>query len=99
MEQLEIKKQKEFIKKVKEININKKLKYYILTMGCSLNENDSEKICGMLEEMGYQKTENQNNADIIIFNTSSLFKIVSKIEICPVASRLLTDEACSKRFA
>lgn len=69
MEQLEIKKQKEFIKKVKEININKKLKYYILTMGCSLNENDSEKICGMLEEMGYQKTENQNNADIIIFNT------------------------------
>ena len=69
MEQLEIKKQKEFIKKVKENNINKKLKYYILTMGCSLNENDSEKICGMLEEMGYQKTENQNNADIIIFNT------------------------------
>lgn len=69
MEQLEIKKQKEFIKKVKEININKELKYYILTMGCSLNENDSEKICGMLEEMGYQKTENQNNADIIIFNT------------------------------
>ncbi len=69
MEQLEIKKQKEFIKKVKEININKELKYYILTMGCSLNENDSEKICGMLEEMGYQKTGNQNNADIIIFNT------------------------------
>ena len=69
MEQLEIKKQKEFIKKVKEININKEIKYYILTMGCSLNENDSEKICGMLEEMGYQKTENQNNADIIIFNT------------------------------
>jgi tRNA-2-methylthio-N6-dimethylallyladenosine synthase len=69
MEQLEIKKQKEFIKKVKEININKELKYYILTMGCSLNENDSEKICGMLEEMRYQKTENQNNADIIIFNT------------------------------
>lgn len=69
MEQLEIKKQKEFIKKVKEININKELKYYILTMGCSLNENDSEKICGILEEMGYQKTENQNNADIIIFNT------------------------------
>ena len=69
MEQLEIKKQKEFIKKVKEININKELKYYILTMGCSLNENDSEKICGMLEEMGYQKTENQNNANIIIFNT------------------------------
>ena len=29
----------------------------ILTMGCQLNENDSEKLCGMLEKMGYTKTE------------------------------------------
>ena len=26
-------------------------------MGCQLNENDSEKLCGMLEKMGYTKTE------------------------------------------
>ena len=65
----EIKKQEEFIKKVKELNINKNLKYTIITMGCQLNENDSEKICGMVEEMGYTKTNEQQNADLTIFNT------------------------------
>ena len=69
MKQLEVQKQEEYMEKVKNINTNKNLKYYILTMGCSLNENDSEKICGMLETMCYTKTENQDEADIIIFNT------------------------------
>ena len=48
----EIEKQKQYMEKVEEIIKDKKLKYTILTMGCQLNENDSEKICGMLEEMG-----------------------------------------------
>ena len=65
----EIKLQKDYIKKVKDINLGKGLKYYILTMGCSLNENDSEKICGMLEKMNYCKTENINEANFIVFNT------------------------------
>ena len=65
----EIKLQEEYIKKVKKINQNKNLKYTILTMGCQLNENDSEKLCGMLEKMGYTKTEKQNDADLALFNT------------------------------
>ena len=65
----EIELQKVYIEKVKEINKNKDLKYYILTMGCSLNENDSEKICGMLEKMNYSKTDNLNEANFIVFNT------------------------------
>lgn len=66
----EIEEQKQYMQKVKEINENnKKLKYTILTMGCQLNENDSEKLCGMLEEMGYEKTENGQEADIALFNT------------------------------
>ena len=65
----EIEKQKEYIEKVKKINENKNLKYSILTMGCQLNENDSEKLCGMLEKMGYTKTEKQNDADLALFNT------------------------------
>ncbi len=65
----EIEEQKKYIEKVKKINQNKKQKYSILTMGCQLNENDSEKLCGMLEEMGYEKTENQNEADLSLFNT------------------------------
>lgn len=69
LEKEEIKLQKEYIEKVNKINKNKNFKYYILTMGCSLNENDSEKICGMLEEMNYIKTQDQNEANIIVFNT------------------------------
>ena len=74
----EIEEQKQYMQKVKEINENmklkdkennQKLKYTILTMGCQLNENDSEKLCGMLEEMGYEKTENGEEADIALFNT------------------------------
>ena len=71
----EIEEQKQYMQKIRELNsqlnkeINKKLKYTILTMGCQLNENDSEKLCGILEEMGYEKTKNQKEADIALFNT------------------------------
>ncbi len=64
----EIEEQKKYMQKVKELN-NKKMKYMILTMGCQLNENDSEKLCGMLEKMGYERTENQQETDIALFNT------------------------------
>ncbi len=69
MKKVDITEQLEYIEKVKEINDGKNLKYYILTMGCQLNENDSEKICGMLEEMNYSKTEEMKEAGLIIFNT------------------------------
>ena len=66
-----IEEQNEYINKIKKYNEekNKKFKYYILTMGCQLNENDSEKLCGMVEKMGYEKTDNPNEADLILFNT------------------------------
>ena len=61
--------QEKFIELVKEKNIGKNLKYSILTMGCQLNENDSEKIAGMLEKMQYEYIEDYKNADLIVFNT------------------------------
>lgn len=69
METDEIQKQKEYIKKVKEINKGKSLKYYILTMGCQLNENDSEKLIGMIENMGYSESKDLNDADLYLINT------------------------------
>ena len=69
MKAINIEEELKYIEKVKEINKNKTLKYYILTMGCQLNENDSEKLCGMLENMNYQKTEEMKEADLVIFNT------------------------------
>ena len=65
----EIEKQKKYIKEVAKQNKGKNLKYYILTMGCQLNENDSEKLCGMVEEMGYKPTEKYQEADLVLFNT------------------------------
>lgn len=59
--------QNEFIKKVKELNTG--LKYNINTMGCKLNENDSEKIAGMLEDMGYTATDSVEDANVMVFNT------------------------------
>ncbi len=67
MEDIDI--QIQFMEKVKKINKNKKLTYAILTMGCQLNENDSEKICGMFEQMNYTKTEDIAKANFVIFNT------------------------------
>ena len=64
----EIEKQKQYMEKVKEINTEQK-KYYILTMGCQLNENDSEKLCGMMEKMGYVSTDKYEEADLVVFNT------------------------------
>ena len=61
--------QEQYIQKVKEINNSKAKKYYILTMGCQLNENDSEKLAGMLSEMNYVETKEIQEADIVIFNT------------------------------
>ncbi|MBQ7409827.1 MAG: tRNA (N6-isopentenyl adenosine(37)-C2)-methylthiotransferase MiaB [Clostridia bacterium] len=61
--------QEKFIELVNKENVGKNLKYSILTMGCQLNENDSEKIAGMLEKMQYQYIEDYKEADLIVFNT------------------------------
>jgi tRNA-2-methylthio-N6-dimethylallyladenosine synthase len=49
--------------------MNEMLKYYTKTWGCQMNEEDSEKLSGMLKPMGYKKTDDKETADIIIFNT------------------------------
>lgn len=61
--------EKEILEKVKQkVQVNR-LQYYITTFGCKLNENDSEKIAGMLEEMGFSKAEHEKEANLIVFNT------------------------------
>ena len=64
-----IEEQKQYMEKVNEINKDKLLKYYILTMGCQLNENDSEKLVGMIEKMGYVESKDLNDADLYLINT------------------------------
>ena len=69
LEKLEIEKQMEYISSVRDLVNGQNKKFIIFTMGCTLNENDSEKLSGMAIQMGYARTENVNEADLIIFNT------------------------------
>jgi len=47
-------------------------KYHIITYGCQMNENDSEKISKILLDMGYSCTNDVNEANILIMNTCSV---------------------------
>ena len=60
---------REYTDKIRKIVDGKNQKYIILTMGCQLNENDSEKLSGMLKEAGYEKTDKIDEANVIVFNT------------------------------
>ena len=46
--------------------------YNIITFGCQMNVHESEKIAGMLENMGYMPTDSKEDADIIVFNTCAI---------------------------
>ena len=46
--------------------------YYTITYGCQMNESDTERIIGQLEELGYKPAENMEDADIVIMNTCSV---------------------------
>lgn len=45
------------------------LTYFIETYGCQMNSHDSEKICGILESLGYCPAQDKKDADLILFNT------------------------------
>ncbi len=47
-------------------------KLYIETLGCQMNKSDSERISGILSHFGYQETDNQKEADLLIINTCSI---------------------------
>lgn len=46
--------------------------YHLKTYGCQGNLADSEKISGILESVGYKKTDSDEKADLIIFNTCAI---------------------------
>ncbi|GGD67652.1 tRNA (N6-isopentenyl adenosine(37)-C2)-methylthiotransferase MiaB [Paenibacillus nasutitermitis] len=46
--------------------------YLIATYGCQMNEHDTEVMRGLFEDMGYQATENRQQADVILLNTCAV---------------------------
>jgi tRNA-2-methylthio-N6-dimethylallyladenosine synthase len=47
-------------------------KYLIETFGCQMNFHDSERMAGLLEQAGYEPTEDEGDADLIVINTCSV---------------------------
>ncbi len=44
-------------------------RFFIWTIGCQMNEADSAKVAAMLQEVGYQPTTDENEADIVVLNS------------------------------
>ena len=53
-------------------NIGKNKKYVVKTYGCQMNERDSENICAILENMGFKRCNDIEEADLVILNTCAI---------------------------
>ena len=72
-------------------------KYFIETFGCQMNVHDSEKIAGMLVDLGYIEGQSKEEADIIVFNTCCIretaeLKIMAKIGDTKILKKIM--QAC-----
>jgi tRNA-2-methylthio-N6-dimethylallyladenosine synthase len=47
-------------------------RYHVTTFGCQMNAHDSERIKGMLEELGLGEAADQAEADVLVFNTCTI---------------------------
>jgi tRNA-2-methylthio-N6-dimethylallyladenosine synthase len=47
-------------------------KYLVETYGCQMNQHDSERMAGLLEQAGYERTDDDRDADVIVINTCSV---------------------------
>ena len=74
----ETKRQQDYCRQIRELSGSHGLKspkgntYYIMTFGCQQNENDSERMAGLLENMGYTLSSGYEDADLVFLNTCSV---------------------------
>jgi tRNA-2-methylthio-N6-dimethylallyladenosine synthase len=47
-------------------------RYFVTTFGCQMNAHDSERIKGMLEELGLGEAPSRDEADVLVFNTCTI---------------------------
>ena len=47
-------------------------RYRVVTFGCQMNAHDSERIKGMLEELGLGEASSRDEADVVVFNTCTI---------------------------
>lgn len=71
----ELSRQRDFTQKAAELvaaRYNKKPLAYVHTYGCQQNVSDSERMKGMLRDMGFDFTENVDESDLVLFNTCAV---------------------------
>ena len=70
----DIRNQEKYTLRVREMlkKRGKTPKYHIATFGCQQNEADSERLIGTAKNLGYEKAESIEDADLIIFNTCAV---------------------------
>ena len=64
----EMQRQREYMASVKAMDARPH-SYHIVSMGCQMNERDSESVAGMLEKMGMRCEHERGRADLILYNT------------------------------
>jgi tRNA-2-methylthio-N6-dimethylallyladenosine synthase len=47
-------------------------RYHVHTFGCQMNAHDSERIKGLLEELGLGEAPSAADADVVVFNTCTI---------------------------
>jgi tRNA-2-methylthio-N6-dimethylallyladenosine synthase len=47
-------------------------RYHVTTFGCQMNAHDSERIKGLLEDLGLGEAVSQDDADVLVFNTCTI---------------------------
>ena len=47
-------------------------KYFIITYGCQMNKNDSQRIAAILEKVGFEKASKESEADLVVINMCSV---------------------------
>jgi tRNA-2-methylthio-N6-dimethylallyladenosine synthase len=47
-------------------------RYHVTTFGCQMNAHDSERIRGLLEDLGLGEAVSQDEADVVVFNTCTV---------------------------
>lgn len=67
----ELKKQKDFIQVNRDLWCEGK-RYFLMTYGCQLNENDSERIAGIFTEMGMEAADSVEECDVVVLNTCAV---------------------------
>ena len=73
-----IEEQDKYIEQIHRINENLfntkgiRKSYLLCTLGCQMNEHDSEMLVSMLESMGYVQAISEETADLVIYNTCAV---------------------------